>query len=454
MAEQSTTRFDDLNWGRLNLVSAQDQVAGQHSWRVTYQQGDRVVKVACRALPEQGIPHGIDNDVSSALIDHYMSNGLPEDGEMVLAVSELLRLAGFHRNGKYREMLAISLDRLHTTSYEISGGWRDHPNRRWTTAKFHFIEFLEYTHQGEAGNFDERSMLRLRLAGPLALSLRSGYTKPLNIEFMQSLSRPRTRIIFRLLDAMRYNPEDPDEIIDTYDVGLIEWADQCKLPNTRPDVIRRALEGPHEELLRRGYLREVRLEGRGRKQRLYYEFAPEFTPVSPALLQRLRTHGVADGVSRQLVRLYTASVLMARVALFERLIASGALKVKKTPAHALVHLIKHPDQYPAATQGQVVRVVLPRERPPTPVPAEPAPDLTSEVRSRSPEEAAIFTVKRLALLYGRQFSALELDQLRHLIRSGQLDAAPLLEQAHHRLATLDAQGFVSDLKAVLTQSLS
>ena len=96
----------------------------------------------------------------------------------------------------------------------------------------------------------------------------------------------------------------------------------------------------------------------------------------------------------------------------------------------------------------------PRERPPTTPAAEPAPDLTSEVRSRSPEEAATFTVKRLALLYGRQFSALELDQLRHLIRSSQLDAAPLLEQAHHRLATLDAQGFVSDLKVVLAQSLA
>ncbi|TSA80774.1 Replication initiator protein A [Deinococcus detaillensis] len=453
MTEHAGARFDDLNWGRLNLVSAQDQVSGQHSWRVTYQQGDRVVKVACRALPEQGIPHGIDNDVSSALIDHYMSIGLPEDGEMVLAVSELLRLAGFHRNGKYREMLSVSLDRLHTTSYEVSGGWRDHPNRRWTTAKFHFIESLEYTHQGESGKFDERSMLRLRLAGPLALSLRSGYTKPLNIEFMQSLSRPRTRIIFRLLDAMRYNPEDPDEIIDRYEVGLIEWADQCKLPNTRPDVVRRALEGPHEELLRRGYLRQVLLDGRGRKQRLHYEFAPEFTPINPTLLQRLRTHGVADGVSRQLVRLYTVSVLMARVSLFERLIASEALKIKKTPAHALVHLIKHPDQYPDAGQGQVVRSVIPRERRVSPVQDEPpAPNLSSEVRSRSPEEAATFTVKRLALLYGRKFSALELDQLRHLILAGQLDAAPLLEQAHSRLAALDAQGFVSDLKTYLLQS--
>ncbi len=450
MDESKSTRFDDLNWGRLNLVSAQDQVAGQHSWKVTYQQGDRVVRVACRALPERGVPHGIDNDVSSALIDQYMSIGLPEDGEMTLAVSDLLRLAGFHRNGKYREMLSISLDRLHTTSYEISGGWRDHPNRRWTTAKFHFIELLEYTHQGEAGNFDDRSMLRLRLAGPLVASLRSGYTKPLNIEFMQSLSRPRTRIIFRLLDAMRYNPENPDEIIDEYTVGLIEWADQCKLPSVRPDVVRRALEGPHEELLRRGYLRQVTLEGRGRKQRLHYEFAPEFTPVSPALLHRLRTHGVADGVSRQLVRLYTVSVLMARVDLFERLVASGLLKIKKTAAHALVHLIKHPDQYPDSGQGRLVSMgsaaPAPARAPAFLDEAAPALDLSAEIRSRSPEEAATFTAKRLALLYGRKFTTLEFDQLRHLIIAGELSAVTVLEQAHHRLATLDAQGFVSDLK--------
>jgi plasmid replication initiation protein len=444
------TSFDDLNWGRLNLVSAQDQVAQQHTWRVTYQHGDRVVRVACRALPDYGIPHGIDNDVSSALIDHYMSIGLPDDGEMILAVSELMRLANFHRNGKYREMLAISLDRLHTTSYEVSGGWRDHPNRRWTTAKFHFIELLEHTHQGEAGKFDERSMLRIRLAEPLVSSLRSGFTKPLNLEFMQSLSRPRTRIIFRLLDAMRYNPEQPDEMIDEYEVGLIEWADQCKLPNTRPDAIRRALESPHEELLRRGYLRNVTAEGRGRHQRLRYEFSPEFTPVSPALLNRLRFYGVADGVSRQLTRLYTTSVLLARIELFERLLRSGFLKVKKTNAHALVHLIKNPDQYPDSQGQRGTGGALPgpavSRRVSAPAEDVSVPDFAEQLQGQSPDQRAMFALKRISLLYSRKFTSLELDKLRHLMLQGEINAAPLVEEAHRRLAALDAQGFVDDLK--------
>ncbi|OLV19684.1 hypothetical protein BOO71_0002062 [Deinococcus marmoris] len=347
-------------------------------------------------------------------------------------------------------MLSSSLDRLHTTSYEIAGGWRDHPNRRWTTAKFHFIKLLEYTHQGESGKFDERSMLRLRLAEPLVASLRSGYTKPLNIEFMQSLSRPRTRIIFRLLDAMRYHPETPDELIDAYDIGLIELAEQCKLPNIRPDAVRRALAGPHEELLRRGYLRQVVAEGRGREQRLHYEFSPDFTPVNPAVLHRLRMHGVTDGVSRQLARQYTTSVLTGRIELFERLVKSGQLTVRKTPAHALVHLIKNADQYPDSAAGKVVTL-----RPGTPrVQAaqseEPAlPGWAEELGRMSPDEAAAFTAKRVALLYARKFALSELDTLRELVLRGQLDPAQVIEDAHHRLTALDAQGFIDDLKDLL-----
>lgn len=454
MTEKRRNSFDDLNWGRLNLVSAQDQVVGQHSWKVTYQQGDRVVRISCRALPENGVPHGVDNDVSSALLDHYMSIGLPEDGEMIIAVSELMQLAGFHRNGKYREMLAISLDRLHTTSYEIAGGWRDHPNRRWITAKFHFIELLEYTHQGESGRFDERSMLRIRLAEPLVASLRSGYTKPLNIDFMQSLSRPRTRIIFRLLDAMRYNPENPDEIIDEYEVGLIELADQCKLPNTRPDSVRRSLEAPHAELLRRGYLKNITLTGRGKEQRIHYEFSPEFTPINPNLLQRLRTHGVADGVSRQLAREFTASVLMSRVELFEYLIKQGLLQIKKTAAHALVHLIKHPDQYPdpRGPKTIVVREEPVREKPDTPKQASSEPEVgppnwSQEFAGMTPDEVANFVVKRLSLLYVKKFSVQELDVVRQLLLTSQLQPIDFIEEAYRRLASLDAQGFVDDLKA-------
>lgn len=268
-----------------------------------------------------------------------MSSGLPASGTITVPASQLLSLAGFHKNGRYRNILRESLTRLHTASFEVSGGWRDHPNRRWITAMFHFIESLEYTHQGETGVFDERTMIRLRLAEPIVASMMRGYTKPLNMTFMQSLSRPRTRILFRLLDAMRYDPENPELIADSLDIGLVEWADQCKISSARPQSVRRALESPHEELVRRGYLRSVTITGRGRDQRLFYEFAPEFEPINPVLLTRLRKHGVTDGVSRGLARTYSLTLLNSRIDQFELLLRSGKLIPKKSAAAALVHLI-------------------------------------------------------------------------------------------------------------------
>ncbi|WP_407571604.1 replication initiator protein A [Deinococcus altitudinis] len=142
---------------------------------------------------------GVDNDISSALTELLMTSGLPENGTLTVSLSGLMELAGFHRSGKYRDLMRESLARLHITTFEVGGGWRDHPNRSWITTSFHFVERVTYTHEGEAERFDERTKIQPRIADQLVASMRSGYTKPLNMTFMQSLSRTRTQILFRLL---------------------------------------------------------------------------------------------------------------------------------------------------------------------------------------------------------------------------------------------------------------
>ncbi len=440
-------RIDDLNISRLNLIVALDQIEGQREWAVTYEDGERIVKVSCRALPELGVPHGVDNDVNVALIDYFNLQGQPEDGVLEVSATQLLRLCGFHQNGKYYAMLRESLDRLHTTSYSVSGGWRDHPNRRWTHAKFHFIESLDYTAL-EGGTFDERSVIKVRLAEAIVHSLRGGYTKPLNFEFMMSLSRPRTRVLFRVLDAMRVNPERPDVVSDSFEIGLVEWADQCKIPSAVPGNVRRALQGPHEELMKRGYLRSVTVTGRGRHQELRYDFNPEFTPMDPVLAQRFRRHGVTDGVARQLAAEYPRSVLTNSIDRFEALVDSRLLVVKKTPAAALVHLIRHPDQYPVAPaaahrsattiRSGVVRV--------TEAPQEPSDLLRTEFSARTPQQAAEAVVQRLTLYFSKRWTPLELDAIRQGVASGQIDPVNLLSEATQALSRIDGDSFVSSLK--------
>lgn len=449
-AAATTMRIDDLNWGRLNLISAVDQVDGKRSWNVEFQHGGRQVRVSCRALPELCVPHGVDNDVSSALIDLLDSSGIPEDGLVTVSASELMSLAGFHRNGRYWAMLRESLDRLHTTSFEVSGGWRDHPNRRWITAKFHFIENLEYTHQGESGSFDERTMIQLQLAKPLVASMLSGYTKPLNMSFMHSLSRPRTRILFRLLDAMRYDPENPEVIADALDVGLVEWADQCKISSLRPDSVRRALQSPHEELIRRGYLRDVTISGRGRSQRLFYEFTPDFSSINPVLLARLRRHGVTDGVARGLGRTYTLAVLNKRIDLFEGLVRSGQLTPKKSAAAALVHLIKNPDQYNAKTVPAKLDSAPTRRSPKT----DEAPTLsvTDLVDIMSPEERGGYLIRQLNLLLRGKLTTLELDTLHARAVDGELNVAEVCAAVLNAKTGNQIPALLSNLRASVHQA--
>lgn len=446
------SRIDDLNISRLNLIVALDQIEGQREWAVTYEDGERIVKVSCRALPELGVPHGVDNDVNVALIDYFNMQGQPEDGVLEVSATQLLRLCGFHQNGKYYAMLRESLDRLHTTSYSVSGGWRDHPNRRWTHAKFHFIESLDYTAL-EGGTFDERSVIKVRLAEAIVHSLRGGYTKPLNFEFMMSLSRPRTRVLFRVLDAMRVNPERPDDVSDSFEIGLVEWADQCKIPSGVPGNVRRALQGPHEELMKRGYLKSVVLTGRGRDQRLRYEFNSTFTPMDPVLAQRFRRHGVTDGVARQLAAEYPRSALTASIDRFEALVSAGLLVVKKTSAAALVHLIRHSDQYPSAPMATAKVTPVNRTAAPelTEALQDPLEKLRGEFSTRTSQQAGEAVVQRLTLYFSKRWTPLELDSLRQAVVGGQIDPVLLLSEATQALSRIDGEAFVSTLKWKLAQ---
>ena len=75
------TRYDDLNLASLNLIVALDTV-DMREWQVQYELQERIVKVSCRAMPEYLVPHGLDNDVTTALINLYLEQGEPTDGTL------------------------------------------------------------------------------------------------------------------------------------------------------------------------------------------------------------------------------------------------------------------------------------------------------------------------------------------------------------------------------------
>jgi plasmid replication initiation protein len=88
---------------RLGLISIQERIPeGYASWEEEFEVLGKPVKLACYANPNVGgVPHGLDNEVSLALIALYLNAGSPPDGTFTTTAYQILKLMGFDTSGYY-----------------------------------------------------------------------------------------------------------------------------------------------------------------------------------------------------------------------------------------------------------------------------------------------------------------------------------------------------------------
>lgn len=438
-------RFDEANVGRLGLISIQERISSEYSsWKVEFKVDGRPAKLSCDALPKYGgVPHGLDNDISAALIDLYIESGSPADGVLRTTAHKILKRAGLDASGRYYLALQQSLYRLRTATYSASEAWYE-VRRRWTTVTFNYLTELEYSSEDDELSFGGASVLKVRLAEPIVRSIRARYLKPLDFEFLTSLDRPLTRALYRLLDARRYPPEDPTLPLPSYTVNLVEWAEGCKIFDKRTNKIRATLEGAHVELIERGYLREVVYEGRGQKQSITYHFVTNM-PTPPGgeeedtpALQALVGRRVSVAVARQLVSTFGETHVLERVAKFDALRAAG-YQVRNV-AGALVDVVRdQAEKYPEPPKPVVPKVPA-HQRVPTPAPIEEERD------SRTYEERLDDGLRTLQFLLKDRLSTTEYARLRQRWADTQADpgAVVVLITRAKREDTLDKT--VAELK--------
>jgi len=371
--------FDEANVARLGLISVQERIPAEYaSWEVHFLRDGQPASLTCDALPRfGGVPHGLDNDVATALIELYLEEGADEEGLIHTSANALLERAGWARNGHYYGVLRDALNRLSTASYTATNSWYD-TRRRWITAKFHYLDEVEFSSEElskEGMTLGRASMLRIRLSKTLVRSVRARYLKPFDTAFVRSLERPLTRALYRLLDAQRYPIEALHDASNRFEVGLREWAQACKIADLRPDKVRRTLESAHSELLERGYLSEVRYEGRGQKQRITYQFravqqsqetdpvpldpspAQPSTPLQPMALDPLLEQGISRPVAQKLFLEFGEERVLARLKKGRQLL--GGFKPRNKSAF-LVDVIRDDGQKYPDTETQTVPATRPR----------------------------------------------------------------------------------------------
>ncbi len=432
--------------GRLGLISIQERVPDSFtSWTVDFHVEGRPARLSCDAIPKYGgVPHGLDGDISTALIDLYVEDGCPEDGTLHTTAYQILKRAGLHDSGRYYQNLRQTLFRLRTSTYTASEAWRDHRRGNWTTVTFNYLEALEFTSGDEDLGLSRSSTLKIRLASPITKSIRAQYTKPLDLEFLTSLDRPLTRALYRLLDARRYPPEDPREPLASFTVNLIDWAEACKIVDRRSNKIRSTLQGAHEELMERQYLSAVEYEGRGQKQELTYRFADlagqeESTLPDSPLIMELEEYRVSGAVARRLIEEYGEKHVQERLSKFIRLLAGG-FKARNRSA-LLVDIIRDSDdKYPEPD--------APREKAKKKNSAPPSnmPTLVEATDEPQPLEAQVeAALKTLQFLLRERLSVSEYALLRMGMIVGQPDPQEVTRLASRAKVDGSLDAFTADL---------
>ncbi len=450
-------RFDEANVARLGLISIQERIPSDFtSWTIDFSLDGRRARLSCVAVAEHGgVPHGLDNDVSLALISLYQEAGSPEDGFVVTTAYRILSIIGWDTSGHYYEALKDSLDRLTTATFTASEAWRS--GSKWTTVKFRYIDRLEYTSDDDKLNLGGGSVLKIRLAREITESIRGKYIKPLDLEFLTSLDRPLTRALYRLLDAQRIGPEGQE--VTQFRTNIVGWAEACKIVDKTPTRVRRTLEGAHTELVERGFLSAVEYLGRGPQQEVLYTFAkqPAIPEEAREVVARLLRYKVARQVAHNLIHTFGIERVKDRLNKFEAILEAGY--APRNQAGFLVDVVRDEEAKYSDPQG-FVSGSRRKETEAAKVKRLEAARKAEERRQKETEAEwdsldakgkATKALRLLTLILGKQLPTRYFSGLSEAFEGGLMDAREVVEGAIRAQANLGLGPFTQELMRLLDE---
>jgi len=420
--------LDELNLGRLTLNSAQKTVPSDlRRWEKSILTPDgRPVFVVCTVGDGEVVPHGLDNDFMVGLINLCFEAGVPS-GPFTTTGYALLKAAGLPDSAQYYTAMGQSLRRLSKAKYSVDEAWYRHQGSsgEWLSQEFSQISYLAFRRSN--ARVSAGGIITVQLGVPILESLRSGYIKPLDLEFYRTLSQPLVRALYRQLDALHFDEGAEDGLAKDISAPLLAWAVRLGLFSDRPDNLVRALEPAHAELLEREYLSAVEHGGRGRGRTVRYVFRGPPRTDHPDLAELLMNRGVKKGMALRLSSAFPERI-PAALERFDHYLKSSRTPVNN-PAGLLVAMIKSPEQY------EGLEATPPTKAAPTKVaPLEdttPLEDAQALHLAQLPsEEKASWVVKQLNLLgVLKHLSVHEKAALGDALSSGSLEGEGLLKQA-------------------------
>lgn len=356
---------DERNLARLSLVLANNRVPKtQTSWIKEFVSSDELgttIRVECTAPRQDVVPHGMDNDILLGLVNAYIAAGMPISGVLRTTSYNLLQYSSLADSGFHYSSLAESLRRFQGTVYKITDSWYDNEHYQYRSINTSLVmKFVVVDKDRQPDAFKELkadSLLEITLDSDLTASIRGGFIRPLDLQFLRKLSQPLPRLLFRVLSEQRHPHDQPS--VGSYQVSLRAWGQHLGILDDRAFRIRRTLDPAHKQLIEQGFLKGVDYLGRGETQEVLYTFAElALPPANPEAVSLLTQRGVSHAISVQLAAEHGADAIQRQVQKFDGLIAGG-YKVRNKAA-LLVDVIRNPAKYPESGPAAPALAPVPR----------------------------------------------------------------------------------------------
>lgn len=296
----------------------QRQIVYERTIRHQAEDGERLLdqRWEVREGGSLGLPGGMDQDVYMALLELLEHRGgMPEDGDLAFSIYELLEVLGWAHSGRSYERSKRSLDRMASTTIRSDKAFFSKKTQTYIKDTFQMFSAHLREDQRLRGRAVERHRVKFH---PLFVeSYSEDYLNRLDSGFYWTLKHHASKRLYRLLD--RYCEEDVRGRPRVWETDLFDLRDLVPLAEyPYASQIRQKLEPAHEELVDKGFLKDVTYvaeEGRRTPGLVFYETSPTFSrrrltqrveadPANAIAMQRLRIEGVRRDKAVNLVAEY------------------------------------------------------------------------------------------------------------------------------------------------------
>ncbi len=259
------------------------------------------------AVPEPyELPGPLDQDVwvaVQALVDRR--GGMPLDGKVSFEIAELVDIMNKSKSGQLYEAIKHSLLLLSSIHIHAENAFYSKDTEELETRTFRLWDVKLSTKRNKTrATTTEKNVLEFHEV--LVRSFRANYLKGLDPEFYYSLDHTLSKRLYRLIDRKRHENLSWSSELERMK-QMVPLAPSYK----HNSKIRQVLEPAHEELMERGFLKEVSFGGSGGgavRYRVCPDFArrrslgkPKTTPEEVQAIRALIDHGVWANVATDLV---------------------------------------------------------------------------------------------------------------------------------------------------------